>query len=144
MAVALLLAGCATAPPAPAPAAKDGTTAAHVVATKGFLVAAHELDTWNAVGQLIVGTDGMRLDARSEMLDLHAVHYRGEDLLILTRGVPLAPGTRAPATRVSAIARDGGAVDSAATREVLAMLERDLPAEIVRLRALQALEPAGR
>lgn len=143
--LAILVAGCGTAPRSPGPA--DAGAAASVVsasAGEGFVVAAHELDTWNAVGQLIVRTAGMRLDARSEMLDLHAVHYRGEEVLVLTRGLPLAPGTREPATRVAAIAKDGTALDSAATRELLALLRRALPAEIARVRALQAENPGAR
>lgn len=143
VAVVLLLAGCATAPRTPAPAAGAGAApATPAVATGEFVVAAHELDTWNAVGQLLVRMDGMRLDARSEMLDLHVVHYRGQDLLILTRGIPLADGASDPSTRVATIARDGGATDSPATRELLAILQRELPAEILRVRALQAREAA--
>lgn len=141
-----LAAGCGTTPRLPDRTAAPGSTtgAPRPGDHEGFLVAAHELDTWNAVGQPIVRTDGIRLDARSEMLDLHVVQYRGQDVLLITRGVPLQPGAREPATRVLAIAKDGAPTGDATTRALLDMLQRELPEEIARIRALQAPETGSR
>jgi hypothetical protein len=139
-AVLLLAAGCGSAP------RTDGTADTRHVAPvqapsamrDGFLITADRLDTWNAVGQLVVRSSDIRLEGRSEMLDLHAVTYRGQDVLLLTRAVPLSSDVRRSTTRVTAVARNGAALDGAAAADLLTMLQRDLPAEIERIRALQA------
>lgn len=78
------------------------------------------------------------------MLDLHGVDYRGQDILLLSRAVPLSADARQATTRVTAAARNGAAIDSTAASALLTMLQRALPAEIQRVKALQAAESAAR
>lgn len=141
--VLLLAAGCSTGPRNAG--AADGSRAvparAPAAIEAGFVITADRLDTWNAVGQLLVRSRDVRLEGRSEMLDLHAVTYRGQDVLLLTRAVPLSPEVRTSTTRVTALAADGTALDGDAASILLAMLQRDLPAEIARIRALQSGRP---
>ncbi|MBB1473582.1 hypothetical protein H5368_11095 [Luteimonas sp. MC1782] len=138
--VLLLAAGCGTAPRSDGAAHNDEVAPAQPPSAlrDGFLITADRLDTWNAVGQLLVRSVGVRLEGRSEMLDLHAVSYRGQDILLLTRAVPLSADIRRSTTRVTALARDGAALDGTAAAELLLMLQQRLPAEIERVRALQA------
>lgn len=136
----LLCVGCSTMhqPSVARHADSAAAAATRSVSHDGFLIAADRLDTWNAVGQLLVRTDGVQFEGRSEMLDLHAVRYRGEGLLVLTPAVPLSDDVRESTTRVVAAAQDGSKLDSVAASELLAMLERALPAEIAQVRATQA------
>lgn len=139
MCVVLLLgAGCGTAPRIDGAADRDAATPAPSAVAEGFTITADRLDTWNAVGQLLVRSAGVRLEGRSEMLDLHAVSYRGQEILLLTRAVPLSADVQRSTTRVTALARDGAAHDGAAAAELLLMLQQRLPAEIERVRALQS------
>ncbi|MBJ7575856.1 hypothetical protein [Luteimonas sp. MC1828] len=144
MCAVLLAAGCSTAPRIDGAADSDrvAPVQAPPAMRDGFLITADRLDTWNAVGQLLVRSSDIRLEGRSEMLDLHAVTYRGQDILLLTRAVPLSPDVRRSTTRVSAVAGNGAALDGTAAADLLTMLQRKLPAEIERVRALQASRPA--
>lgn len=120
----------AEAIPPPAPTTTRGA----------FLIAAGKLDTWNAIGQIVVHTDGAIYDGRAQMLDLYAVRYRGEAFMLIARGLPLSADMREPATLVTATTLSGKPIDSDAAAALLALLERELPAEIVRVRAQQALD----
>lgn len=138
MCAVLLAAGCGTAPRLDGAADRDAVAPAPSAMAEGFTITADRLDTWNAVGQLLVRSAGVRLEGRSEMLDLHAVRYRDQDILVLTRAVPLSGDIRRSTTRVTALARDGAAHDATAATELLLMLQQRLPAEVERVRALQA------
>lgn len=129
--------------PVPAPTPRDaGDRPANAAALSpdAFTVAGNSLDAWNAVGQMVVRSGDIRLEGRAQMLDLHAVHFRGEELLVLTRAVPLSPTVPVPTTRVAVVAQDGAASDSAAAGLLREVLRRELPAEIARLRR-QAASP---
>jgi hypothetical protein len=135
------LASCATRP-APEPAQAEAAAApAAPMRTRGeFVLAADKLDTWNAVGQIVVRLPEAVYDGRSQMMDLYSVRYRDEPFLLITRGLPLAGGDTVTATRVTAASLQGGPIDSDAAADLLALLERELPAEIERVRAQQAAE----
>jgi hypothetical protein len=68
------------------------------------------------------------------------VRYRGESFLILTKALLLADTLGRPTTQVTAATEQGGPIDSDASADLLALLQRELPAEIVRVRAKQAAE----
>jgi len=142
--VALGIAGCRTPPTASAPAPEAAPQpVAPPTSTRGeFTLAADKLDTWNAVGQIIVRTDGVTYYGRSQMLDLYTVRYRGQSFLLLTRALVLSDTIRDTTTLVTATTRDGKPIDDSASADLLAVLQRELPAEIVRVRALQAAEKA--
>jgi len=92
------------------------------------------------VGQIVVRLPDAVYDGRSQMMDLYSVRYRGQPFLLITRGLPLAGGDTVTATRVTAASLQGGPIDSDAAADLLALLERELPAEIERVRAQQAAE----
>ncbi len=98
-----------------------------------FTIAASMLDTWNAVGQLLVRTDGVTYEGRAQMLGLYSVRYRGERLLILTRAQVLDPKAPAMATRVGAARLDGSPSGSDASVDLLRTLQRTLPDELARI-----------
>ncbi|WP_148040914.1 hypothetical protein [Montanilutibacter psychrotolerans] len=109
--------------------------------TRGeFLIEADKLDTWNAVGQIAVRTAGVEYDGRAQMLDLYSLRYRGEAFLILTKALPQSETIRRLTTRVTATTQAGKPIDSDAVAELLALLQRQLPAEIAVVRATQAAE----
>ena len=138
---ALLPAACGTLqPPAAAPprVAGDRGTDAAAVSPPGFTLAVDSLDAWNAVGQLVVRSHDIRLEGRAQMLDLHAVRFRGQGLLVLTRAVPLSDAVAMPTTRVSVVAQDGAASDATAAGLLLQVLREALPAEVARVRARPA------
>lgn len=137
--LALAAAACTTAPrppetaPPPAPAAPP-------LATRGeFTIEAGQLDTWNAIGQIVVRTPGVVYEGRAQMLGLYTVRYRGEAFLVLARALLLSEVPR-ETTRVTAASPTGQPIDSAAAAELLALLQRELPAEIARVREAQAAE----
>ncbi len=136
---AWLLAGCHTpgTPVAePAPAIAPPPTA-----TRGeFLIEADKLDTWNAVGQIAVRTPGVEYQGRAQMLGLYVLRYRGESFMILARAMPLSDTIERLTTRVTATTSSGKPIDSDAVVELLALLQRELPAEILSVRARQAAE----
>ena len=138
----LLLAGCATRAPAPA---EEAPVAPAVVTpptvTRGeFTLEADKLDTWNALGQIVVNTPGLDYQGRSQIMDLYTVRYRGEEFLLLTRALVLTETIRRTTTRVTATTRDGKPIDSDAVADLLAQVQAKLPAAIVEVRAKQAAE----
>lgn len=137
---ATMLAACRTTPVAE-PIADVVEAPPPPTSTRGaFLIEAGELDTWNAVGQIAVRTPGVTYEGRAQMLGLYALRYRGEAFLVLTRALPAAETTGRLTTRVSAGNQAGKPMDSDAVAELLARLQRELPAEIERVRARQAAE----
>lgn len=139
--IAIMLVACRT----PArPAAEIAPPPAVVVqpptSTRGeFLVQADKLDTWNAVGQIAVRTPGVRYEGRAQMLDLYVLHYRGVDFMVLTKALPM-PGSIDRLTRVTATTLGGRPIDHDAVAELLALLQRELPAEVASVRARQAAQ----
>ncbi|MFL6591795.1 MAG: hypothetical protein ACJ8GK_03695 [Luteimonas sp.] len=145
--VAALLGACRTHPPAPAPAppTAPSPTAVAAVTTRGeFTVAATKLDAWNAVGQIVVRTPGATYEGRSQMLDLYTVRYRDQPFLLVTRALLLSDTIRDTTTLVTARTLDGKPIDSDASAELLALLQRELPAQIEKDRAAQAAEAAAK
>jgi hypothetical protein len=110
-------------------------------ATRGeFTIAAEKLDTWNAVGQIAVRTPGVEYQGRAQMLDLYVLRYRGVEFLVLTKALPASETITRLTTRVTATTPAGKPIDDDAVAELLALLQRELPAEIVSVRARQAAE----
>lgn len=110
-------------------------------ATRGaFTIEAEELDTWNAVGQIVVRTPGVEYEGRSQMLDLYTVRYRGVPFLIITRAMLLSDEIKRTTTQVTAATREGKPIDHDVVVELLALLQRELPAEIADVRRRQAEE----
>ena len=142
------LTSCTTRAPvheAPAPAPASSTTSIVPTVTRGeFTVAANKLDTWNAIGQIVVRTPGVEYQGRAQMLDLYTVRYRGQPFLLIARALPLSDTVRNTTTLVTAGTSTGKPIDSDASADLLALLQRELPAEIVRVRATQAAEAAAR
>jgi hypothetical protein len=135
------LAACRTVPVAEP--AQPATPAPPIIATRGeFLVEAGALDTWNAVGQIAVRTPGVTYEGRAQMLGLYALRYRGEPLMVLTRPLLASQTSGRLTTRVTATTAAGKLVDSNAAAELLALLQRELPAEIESVRKRQAAEKA--
>ena len=138
--LSLLLAACATpvreAPPPAAPAIAPTPLR--------FSVPAEPNDAWNAVGQILVRTPGVSYDGRSQMIGLYAIRYRGEALMMLTRGVPISDTVKVPTTEISVTGTEGKAAASEAAAELLALLARELPAEIASVKARFAAEKAAK
>ncbi|GAB1596851.1 hypothetical protein PAGU2638_25300 [Lysobacter sp. PAGU 2638] len=107
-----------------------------------FTIPAGELETWNAIGQLLVRMDGVTYQGRSQKLGLYAVDYEGESFLILTRGLVASAEIRTLTTEVRVALQDGSTDRSAAATELLADLQARLPAELIRIAALPKPEPA--
>lgn len=142
----LLMAGCRTAPQPVTATPDTGTATATpqmpVTATRGeFTVPAEKLDVWNAIGQIVVRTDGIQYLGRAQMLDLYSLRYRGVEFLVLTKALTAAETGNRTLTRVTARTTSGGPIDADATAELLGMLQRALPAEIQSVRARQAPAP---
>lgn len=136
--LALLVTACRSVPPVTGerPAVPGAPSTAD--ARRGeFAVPASMLDTWNAVGQILVRQDGVTYEGRSQMLGLYSVRYRGERFLILTRARVLEKPTDGMLTRVGAAQQDGKPNGSAAAVELLGLLRQQLPAEIARIAAGQ-------
>lgn len=140
-ALAVLVAGCSAVPPTP-----DGPPAAPVEPTSGeegipnarrgeFTISAGMLDTWNAVGQILVRTDGVIYEGRAQMLGIYAVKYRGEHFLIVTQARVPQDSADGLVTEVSAVHQNGAPNGSAATVELLGLLQQRLPAELARIAA---------
>jgi hypothetical protein len=98
-----------------------------------FFISAGMLDTWNAIGEIVVRMSGVTYESRAQMLGLYEVRYRGEKLLIVTRAQVVNSQGRGMSTRVSALGSDGKPSDSAAATELLGMLETRLPEELRRI-----------
>lgn len=133
MLIVLALASCAQpvrAPePPPAEAPAPDTTPLR------FNIEAGMNDTWNAVGQILVRTPGVTYDGRAQMLGLNAIRYRGEALMLLTRALPLSDTIKALTTEVTVTTTQGKAMHSEGAAELLALLARELPAEIESVKA---------
>lgn len=141
----LVAAGCATRAPSPEPPAQAPAHVAPPTATRGeFTIEADKLDTWNAVGQIVVNTPGLEYEGRSQMLDLYTVRYRGEEFLLLTKALLLSDAVRRTTTRVTATTRDGKPIDSDAAADLLAQLQQKLPEAIADVRVKQAAEQAAK
>jgi hypothetical protein len=143
--IAVVIAGCAALPLAPTkpetrPPEPTAPAAPPTTSRGQFNIGAGMLDTWNAVGQIVVRTDGVIYEGRAQMLGLYSVRYRGQPFLILTRALPLSDTIRSLTTQVTAASTSGKPIDSNAAAELLAVLQRELPAEIERVRARQARE----
>lgn len=142
--IALALAGCATKPPkeAEAPKVEEALPIPMVPeVTRGeFTLEADKLDTWNAVGQIMVNTPGLEYKGRSQMLDLYDITYRGTELLVLTKALLLSDTIKRTTTRVTATTRDGKPIDSDAAADLLAQLQQKLPEAIVDVQKRQAAE----
>ena len=115
-------------PPKPDPAPPVAAPAAEPTPLR-FNIAAGMNDTWNAVGQILVRTPYVTYDGRAQMLGLNAIHYRGEALMLLTRALPLSDTITTLSTEV-AVANQGSLMHSDGAAELLAVLARELPAEI--------------
>jgi len=100
-----------------------------------FSVAAGMNDTWNAVGQVLVRMDGIVYEGRSQMLGLYDVLYRGERMLIVTRGRVLRGPNDQELTVVTARQRSGALAHSAQAAELMARLEHQIPDELARIAA---------
>ena len=128
VAVALLVAGCTSTP------RKQTTPPAVVVPPHAhFNIAASELDTWNAVGQLLVRMDGVTYEGRAQKLGLYAVEYRGEKFLIFTRALLLSSEIKNLTTEVRTALQNGKPNSSAPAIELLGLLQARLPAELIRI-----------
>src|SRR5690606_41889481 len=83
LALALALAGCRREtrpqPPPPAQVPDDGGA---------FTVAESMLDTWNTIGQVLGGREGVGNEGRGQLHGLHAVSFRGVHFLVLRRACP--------------------------------------------------------
>jgi len=139
----LALSGCSTTPaPGPDATQKHGPVRqapAPITVTRGeFTLPADKLDVWNAVGQIIVNARGVEYLGRAQMLDLYSLRYRGVEFFVLTKAMTAAETGNHMRTRVTATTPAGKPIDSEATAEVLGMLERALPAEVERVRKMQA------
>jgi len=140
--IALVLASCRTAPSnessAAPPSAPIERPTAPVTVTRGeFTLAADKLDVWNAVGQIVVNARGVEYLGRAQMLDLYSLRYRGVEFLVLTKAMTAAETGNRTRTRVTATTLAGKPIDNDATADVLGLLERALPAEVERVRAMQ-------
>ena len=142
VAIVLALAACATHAPSPAPASTAALPAPPPPTTTPgtFTLHAVPLDVWNAVGDVVVRTPQASYDSRSQMLGLYSVRYRGEPLLVLAHALPLSDTVHELTTEVTARSPGGAPVDSDTAADLLAILQRDLPAEVQAVRARQAAE----
>ncbi len=127
---ALLVAGCSmrgglrTSTPSAEPAAS--------IDSGDFTVAANMLDTWNTIGQILVRTDGVIYQSRSQMLGLYEVRYRGEQILIHTKALVMEQPTDGLRTRVTALDANGGLSHSATAIALLKMLAQTVPTQVDR------------
>jgi hypothetical protein len=139
----LLLAACATRAPAPATAPPAAAAPAPTTTRGQFTIQAVPLDVWNAIGDIVVRTPQAAYDSRSRMLGLYSVRYRGQPLLVVAHALPLSDTVRVLTTEVTAKSPAGAAVDSDVAAALLAILQRELPAEIERVHARQAAADAA-
>jgi len=143
MLVVLSLAGCAQPVRAPEPPPVAEAAPVPTPTPLRFNIEAGMNDTWNAVGQILVRTPGVTFDGRAQMLGLNAIRYRGEALMLLARGVPLSDTIKTLTTEVTVTTNAGKSMYSEGAAELLALLARELPAEIESVKAgLAAQEKA--
>jgi hypothetical protein len=141
VAIAGILAACAGHPAAPA--APKPVAATPTVTRGQFTLHAAPLDTWNAVGDIVVRTPTASYDSRSRMMGLYSVRYREQPLLILVRPLLLSDTVHELTTQVTARTPGGAPIDSDIAAELLGILQGELPAEIERVHARQAAEEAA-
>lgn len=98
-----------------------------------FTIAGRELDTWNAVGQILVNLDGVTYQGRAQKLGLYDMDYRGERFLILTRALVLSSEIQATTTEVRTVLQNGKPDSSAPAIGLLGLLQAWLPAELLRI-----------
>lgn len=110
---------------APAPLPADGGA---------FTVAESMLDTWNTVGQILVGVEGVGYEGRAQMLGVYVVRYRGEHFLLRTRALPVEEPGQGLRTRVDALDSAGKPLRSVAAAALLQVLSRRVPLEAARYR----------
>ena len=139
----LALASCATRAPTPATPVPAAPAPIPTVTRGQFTIQAVPLDVWNAIGDIVVRTPQASYDSRSRMLGLYSVHYRGQALLVVARALPLSDTVLALTTEVTAKSPAGAPIDSDAVAGLLAVLQRELPAEIERVHARQAAQAAA-
>ena len=96
------------------------------------------LDTWNAVGQILVRLDGVTYEGRAQMLGLYAVRYQGEQFLILTKGRVLESPADKELTYVRALLPGGRANHGTSAVELLGQLRHELPTELARIASGEA------
>ena len=137
-----LLTGCKTRPtaPEPEPPVPVAETAPPTTTRGEFTLEADKLDTWNAIGQIMVNTPGLEYVGRSQMLDLYDVRYRGEEILVLTKALLLSDTIKKTTTKVTATTKAGKPIDHDASADLLALLQRQLPEMIIEVQKRQAEE----
>ena len=140
-ALALLAASCATKPKPEAQGPADVEIVLPPTITRGqFDIEADKLDTWNAVGHIVVNTPGVEYEGRSQMLDMYTLRYRGVEFLVLTKALLLSDTIRKTTTRVTATTAEGKPIDTGATADLLAMLQEKLPEAIKDVQVRQQTE----
>ena len=130
----LAFAGCAQQPRKPDPEPPVAAPAPEPTPLR-FNIEAGMNDTWNAVGQILVRTPGVSYDGRAQMLGLNAIRYRGEALMLLSRALPISDTIKTLTTEVTVTTTKGSAMHSEGAAELLALLARELPAEIESVKA---------
>jgi len=123
-ALVLFVAGCNTIRPS-----QDAPLPVVQAPVSDFTITTGMLDAWNAVGQILVRTNGVTYEGRAQMLGLYDVRYRGERFLVLTRALALT-SDRQMTTKVSVALRDGKPDGSDAAIELLGLLQARLPEEL--------------
>jgi len=136
----MLVAGWGSDPPATVerPEAAEVPSAVSAPVYSEFAVPAGMLDTWNAVGQILVRLDGVTYEGRAQMLGLYAVQYQGERFLILTKARVLQSPADNELTHVRALLQSGGPNHGTSAVELIGHLEQRLPAELARIAAGEA------
>lgn len=110
-------------------------------ATRGeFTLSADKLDTWNAVGQILVRTPGVKYQSRAQMLDLYSLRYHDIEFLVFTKALLASETNNRLTTKVTATTLAGKPIDEDACAELLGLLQRELPAEILHVRTRQTAE----
>ena len=109
-----------------------------------FTVTESMLDTWNTIGKILVGLDGVQYEGRAQMLGLYDVRYRGERFLVRTRALVIETPEQGLRTRVDALGPQGQAIRSAAAAELLQVLARRVPAEVALYRQPVELPTTGK
>jgi hypothetical protein len=106
-----------------------------------FTVAEGMLDTWNTIGKILVGLEGVEYEGRAQMLGLYSVRYRGEAFLVRAQALPIEAPGQGLRTRVDALGPGGDGLESAAAAELLRVLARRVPLEVALYRQPVKLRP---
>lgn len=125
--VLLAVGGCATTPPPPPP---PPPVVYVPPPASDFIIEAGMLDTWNAVGEILVRLDGVSYQGRSQMMGLYDLRFRGERFLVVTHAMTMTKPTDTISTQVRVATPDGKPDDSPAATDLLDMLHSRLPAEL--------------